>query len=478
MITERINKLLELFNNIENAKHPIITLVIICFGIFSGCNRTFIPYQYKGIYVADVIRVILISFLLLVFGLTKAIVTHKNKVTLINKTKLPGVGIFIQESIVSDESINANLKRNLFVRDLKKELNNYFEVKVYEAADYQKYKEEKTLNEKIFEKYNLSCAILVNERAGFDEGEKVYTIEQNNIGFHYYPLEEFNNVDLTSNLANEMNSVFDSEYIITNNNDLNDSKRVSLELHLALDYITTIVLSLSQEPMKAEMFLKSLEKNLRLYEKSYNKNTKLVDYLIIRVPLRKIDYLTNDLNLFIDNNVSNKIDTLVNKKIVEKIKLIETTFSPLIYKGILNNDFYKIIYINLLIAKTISLFYLSDYDKVLETIDYLLNNFPDNVNIDNDSITFIMRFGSLCGSDNCANKDALAYFKRNRKKYNGKQKEMMLHFIQELYEYNEDNMVITYVYYTLNYYYKDKLVAEKLKEKLLNDNTKYFYDVI
>ncbi|MCH5166339.1 MAG: hypothetical protein J1F35_00465 [Erysipelotrichales bacterium] len=454
---EYLEKLIEKIKKYGKSPYLFIIPLCICVSMHFETKSNIKQIILNG----NTIDVDLRLFLYIAIFVIFIVILLFNKSKLKNKTDKLGIGLFIDNSDTNDN----NFRRNRFISELKNELEDYYEVKIYTKEDYKKYLKGILLDEKIFTDYNLSCSILIDDTSDTKNDESYYFIKKKNIQFYFVSPYAENKREISLKMQSELIKLFPDIYEIRASDGMNDTKRVVKELHLAIDYITCVNISLSLNPYNTMEYINSLSYNLNEYIQQFGSNN-ITKFISIRIQLREIDYRLNDIEQFITYK-QNRSVYKDNYYLLTKINRVEKLFNA----SILENPYYFSYFNELMNYKILTFFDLKKYDDILKLIKRL--NYDEN-----SSFIFITKFVSMCGSKKYSNKDAIAYFNQNKKILNNeKDIEDLIEFIQVRYENNKDDIILKFSYYMLNKYFKDQSLAERLKKEL-QKQTEYFNDVL
>lgn len=449
-----LNLMKSFYNNYKNSFISIVVPVLLSLIIYVNFIDKIVFSLPIGKMNIKIDLVYVVIFFIFSFWAFLFFVNRRN---LKNRTSLPGIGILIQESQLDD----GGLARKKFISRLKRKLYLDFNVIIYNYVDYKKYIENKKLKQSIFKDRKLTFAMIIIEETGEQDG-KVYRIDKQNFGFYSNQvlINEFDIDTLQKTIENELNNLIREDYVIHYNNDIEETNEIVEELYLALCYLMTIYYTISNTPDKSISYIESIKE----YLKTTNKSSNVIKYIFKNINNREIDAYVNIAALSYQNFLEDECIFLC-KKTLKLIERVEEIISGN------KSEYCQIISFGLFQNKLDLFFYLHEYDKVIKLIDSL--KVVDGA----DEFIFILKFSSMVCSNNYKKLDSLIFFKKGRKRFNGRQKERMLRYVRRYYENNEYNLNIKFIYCILNRYYKDKTLAERLKEEIIDASNDY-YDVL
>ncbi len=377
-----------------------------------------------------------------------------NKSMLKNKTSLPGIGLFIEESFVD----STDRSRNIFISKLKRELSNEYNLEIFEKVDFKKYKDGDKLESKIFKDFNIRFAILITEETGKERGEQVYQIESQNIDFYIEDILSDYDLDFyKKNLQIEINNIFREKYKINLNNNLIEIDRLVKEFHFALNYLTGLSYLFSKTPEKGLQYFYGIKEMQDRVEKKSGPIKYIIKFLNQRI------FESKYFRMSIDFKYNNNYTYLFNNSLLETINTLISNSNEIKFQ---NDETYNAYYKNLLLHKSIVLFDLEEYDESLNIInsEKLDEYYPGE--------SFFIRVACMFGSNSIDNRDALKFFKKNKFRFKIS-KSFFIDFVTKRYKYKSDNPLIKYLYMLMNRYYLDRSIASELIEEIIEENGPY-----
>ncbi len=375
-------------NNLSNKtkKNWLINLVIVIFiTIFIWYFLPHLTYQIPLLKDnTDIIiklTLTLIIWIIYLFLITKSLFSKKNR------SKLPGVGFFINNSMLPEGCHEKDLFFNEFLEETKKQ----FKIKVYNNTNIN----DKEELRKILKKYNLTIGIIVKERNILKEGEEVYQLKIEDIVTYSDGQEKYSEY-FDDKFPKEIEKSINQYNEISKKNNGKDSEINAAIMSAELSYIISIVYILSNTPDKAFEYLDGLSYSCNKF------NDKNMGYIKKRLPTLKV--LTYDQTI---KSLRKEKDYYNDNLLLDRIKSLSIDEEGYITKSYKEQKLqlkeYEVFIDNINVDKSVVYYDLGEIDIAIESIKKI--SLEENVFTKHINLAFLL---------GCKNnyRESLEYYKK------------------------------------------------------------------
>lgn len=377
-----------------------------------------------------------------------------------NKSKLPGIGFYIDSSVIR----RSEFRKNLFFITLIERMKKQYNVIIYEKRELNLMLRKNSMIS-IMKKLNIDIMFEVAERSGKKNNKDIYELKilctHIKFPFSFYVQGNFIN-HFCNDLTNSINFCLE----ISNDDSLNEIDNEVGLFEIAIEYIKSIIISISDNPERAFQILDRLSAILNVT----NIDRRNINYIKNNLKYRYIDTYSNTILkiLFTDKYYNDAL-------ILQKLKQLFKDYGEMLKYYREQNNIDKTTYNSL----------IRDYHMQEAIILYEDGNINDAIQaiykcdltvIPNDGIWFSRAF--LLANNSQFAKSAEIYKKLSkRKKIDDALVFDIIDFIEKRYELHEDSIEIKFCLAIVNYYFKDIILAKKYFEELslLNNDIKVIY---
>lgn len=368
-----------------------------------------------------------------------------------NKKELPGIGFII----CSDNIIKNDLEKNAFFELLKNECYGKFNILIYTKREISRLEKR---NKEIMSVLNLVLMFDVKERKGNVDNDNNYEVEI--IASHCNSKQGVPLIMIPS-FIQDLNQSISKHIRISHKNSLSDSKIEVTMFRLSSLYLIAILNIVSHNPKNA--FNKLDEISGILNTSSLNK--KECGYIQKNIPYRYLEAYFNSIykilytkNYYSDPLILSELECLVRDAHLYLTKANKS--------GLITKQFFKECYENYLLQNAIVVYErhgASDALSVINRCDYSRS--------DNIAAYFSKAF--LLMQNNQIEESISLYFKIFKRKDiddNKDQIEDVLSFINDRLYLDPNNDKLQLCFGIINYFKKDKVIANKIFNNLLRNN--------
>ena len=377
-----------------------------------------------------------------------------------NMTNLPGIGFYIKSSNL----LQGDNRNEMFFDKLRSKLSDRFNLIIYKNKEF----ENCVIKDRFFEimnRKNLFLLFVVSENSGSIDGKHYYNLSIENLYF-YSNLKVGR--DISNYLMYDINNCFDINMYISEENSLIDSDNNSLLFKIKFLYLLSIIYIISLTPLNALNILKELDFCLSKYEES-NKN---IDFIKNNIIDRYCECYCNSILILFNNN-----DYVQNGEYLEDIISLITEYENFLNKNHVNGKIHKkkfVEYYNdILIKKALYYYLVDDIDSSMECVNLINNDYGMNLgylldraffeslktNYDNSFKLYNRLNNNPSSTDFIMNDNVCYFFERQNEQF-------------------PDNNSIIFCLACCNLFFKDKEVANKWFDELLEKDYDTFNDVI
>lgn len=428
---------------------PILLILFIWIYCFNNIN-IIIKLWFFDVEIKIIIKIV-ISVILLIGWLIFYLFEQKK---LKNITQKYGVGLIFTESIVRDKN-----SRRLLVKNLKEELQEEFEIKVYEIDEVKKYLgKDGRIKEITLKDLNLWVVLKIEEISGGTKSKEVYRINPIELGVLFEDLTEVERNYFQPKFFQEADQLMNHKFDIKYDNSLDDSPKESKLLHIILVYFLILTQVLSDHPLLA---LKNIE-IITLLIDEYNEENDEINFIKANLALREIDAYVNEVlqREKITCRFKNKVDM---EKVLPIINKFETSYfkefknSNNISKEYVNAYIYMC---NLRMELLIRLHRLDEAEKCLKMLCL-----PDSI------MYYFYKFLMEASKNNYESAHNIIKKINRRRDLNDEIIEVIINAIEKMYN-TSDDLYVKYCYALVNKYLNDRSKYIALRELLINDEPK------
>ncbi|MBQ7105372.1 MAG: hypothetical protein IJN90_05900 [Bacilli bacterium] len=403
-----------------------------------------------GNFSLDFILRILLSFFVVGYFIYDSAKVRKNN------SKLPGLGIYISSSVLEKDDI----RKNMLLSTLKNKISNEYEVIIYEKNEIARLLKKYSRDE-LMEVLNLSILFEVTERAGKKNNKDVYELK---IVKSTLLIPRFIEVNCSEQFERDLTGSLNFCLEISSDNNISDVDNEISLFEIGLDYIQSILLSVSNNPEKAFKILDTLSGILKVT----NIKKKSINYIKENLKYRYIDtYYSIILKILYEDKY------YINKEILRNLKENLLEYKKHLDKNrqYLSAKQYNLLINNYYLQMAIVLYEERDIKGALDSI-YKCNL----ATAYNYGAVFSKAF--LLANDFQYLKAYYLYKRLSKKKMDSEYVNDIIGFIEKRYNLNENDEPVKFCLAMVNYYFKDDILAKQYFEELSysNDEIKEIYN--
>lgn len=446
------NAIFDLIKKINNKKVKLILIsVILWIVIWFFLPELSYNWKINKISLNLFIR-LFISIVILVILICKLFIVKRNK------SKLPGIGFYINSSILSVNDV----RKTLFFDSLKKKLNGKYEIILYDHEDLALMIKNNSYEE-VAKKLNLSILIFANDRVGTKCNADIYEVNVENVTIRF-PFAV--DTRIFGQFSNDFIKSSNFCFGISKNNSLSevDSEVSLFQLHF--NYIMAIISIISPEPESALPILKDLFSLIR----TSGSNSKQMLYVKDNIYLRYIEAYYNSIL-----KILNVDPYYADNDILKHLVHLHTEYSRYLKscwdRRLIDRRNYSVLMNDLYMQEAIILYEQDDIKGALKSIykcDLTLSP--------NTPALFSKAFLLAC--DMNFDKSFDIYSKLRKKDIDSEQFNSITLFIEKRFDLNKNNLAVKFCLAVINYYFKDKGLAKRLFKDIIGENIqiKKIYD--